>query len=510
VPHLDTSPQSGAHVPAIRPTFEEFERLARGAKRVPVTREVLADALTPVAAFAAVGGGEGSYLLESVVGGERWGRYSFVGFDPDLRVRARGRTLEIRRGSISAGSLTLEEGVDPWRRLRDLVLAERIEQDWLPPFWGGAVGYVSHEAIRTFEPKALSRPRARGDAWEFSFAIGGTVVVFDDVRKTAKVVISVSTDGVSLRAAYDDAVQRIEGALARLSRPTSLGLMDPAPGTAPNVPVGSMSREAFKSKVEVCKEHIRAGDAFQIVLSQRFRQAASDVDIFEVYRAMRAMNPSPYMFFLRFEEATVAGASPETMVRVVDGKATVRPLAGTRRRGSTPEADRAAEAELRGDPKEIAEHVMLVDLGRNDLGRVCAPGSVCVTDRMVMERYSHVMHLTSNVEGQVADGKDALDVLASTFPAGTLSGAPKVRAIQILDQLEEEPRGLYGGGVGYLGWNGNLDMAIAIRTVVQTEGELRVQAGAGIVEASDPDAEYEETLSKARAALTAIETARRS
>jgi anthranilate synthase component 1 len=260
--------------------------------------------------------------------------------------------------------------------------------------------------------------------------------------------------------------------------------------------------------VEKAKEHIRAGDIFQVVLSQRFTVERDGLDPFDVYRAMRVINPSPYMYFLRFGDVRIAGASPETLVRLEDGVAEVRPIAGTRPRGETAEEDLRVEREMHQDPKEVAEHVMLVDLGRNDVGRISTPGSVRVNERMVTERYSHVMHITSNVQGKLAEGRDAIDVLAATFPAGTLSGAPKVRAMQIIEALEPERRGIYGGAVGYIGFDGNMDVAIAIRTIVEQHGLLRVQAGAGIVEASKPDAEYDETVNKARAALASIAAAR--
>jgi anthranilate synthase component 1 len=276
-----------------------------------------------------------------------------------------------------------------------------------------------------------------------------------------------------------------------------------------DVPRSSFERAEFCRAIERCKEHIAAGDIFQVVLSQRFRVPADGVDAFDVYRAMRVINPSPYMYFLRFPHRCIAGASPETLVRVEDGTAEVRPIAGTRPRGETPEDDVRIEREMFDDPKEVAEHVMLVDLGRNDLGRISVPGSVRVTERMITERYSHVMHITSNVQGKLAPGRDALDVLRATFPAGTLSGAPKVRAMQIIESLEPERRGIYGGAIGYIGWDGNMDVAIAIRTVVEQDGELLIQAGAGIVEASQPEAEYEECVNKARAALLSIEAAKK-
>ena len=495
-----------------RPSFDEWLELRKTASIVPVTREVLADTLTPVGAHAALGGGEGSYLLESVVGGEKWARYSFVGFDPDLRVRGRADRIEIRSGSLTGGRVQTETGVDPWARLRAILAEYRApELPWLPRFWGGAVGYVAYDAVRAFEPKALRDDDRRGEGeWDFSFAIGGPLVIFDDLKQTARVVIPVSSAVSDARAAYDDALARIDGAIARMQRNVALRAMSP-PGPPRHdlpLPASSFDADRFRAAVEQAKEHIRAGDIFQVVLSQRFRVPSQGIDAFDVYRALRAINPSPYMFFLRFAECRIAGASPETLVRLEGRTAEVRPIAGTRRRGASDEDDARAAEDLIADPKERAEHVMLVDLGRNDVGRVCRAGTVRLTEQMAIERYSHVMHMTSNVAGELAEGKDAIDLLAATFPAGTLSGAPKVRAMQIIDALEPEPRGIYGGAVGYLSWNGNLDVAIAIRTLVEQDGELRVQAGAGIVEASDPQAEYDETVNKARATLAAIESAR--
>ena len=483
-----------------------------GGAIVPVTREVLADTLTPVAAYAALGGAEGSYLLESVVGGEKWARYSFVGFDPDLRVRGRGDRYEVRSGSLSGGRVETRTGVDPWRELRETLAQHRApEVPWLPRFWGGAVGYVAYDAVRAFEPSALRAEDRRPEGeWDFSYAIGGPLVIFDSLRQTARVVIPVRADVPDARAAYDDALARIDAVIARMQRSVTLRPMSPpgAPRHDGVIPPSSFDRARFCDAVERAKEHIRAGDIFQVVLSQRFRVPAEGVDAFDVYRAMRAINPSPYMFFLRFQECRIAGASPETLVRLEGGRAEVRPIAGTRRRGASDEEDARAAEDLLADPKERAEHVMLVDLGRNDLGRVCRAGSVKLTEKMAIEKYSHVMHMTSNVAGELEQGRDALDLLAATFPAGTLSGAPKVRAMQIIDELEPEPRGVYGGAVGYLGWSGNMDVAIAIRTLVEQGGELRVQAGAGLVEASVPESEYEETVNKARATIAAIEAAK--
>ena len=492
----------------IEPSFEEFAALAREASVVPVSRELLADTLTPVTAFAAVGQGLGSYLLESVVGGEKWARYSFVGFEPELVVRAVGERFEEQR----ADGLRVRIVSDPWQALREILASYRPPHvPWLPRFWGGAVGFVSYDAVRRFEPTVEGRHAsdAAGEP-QFAFSIAGTVLIFDNLRHTIRVVVPTRIDDhEDLRDTYSAAVARIERAQQRLREPLRLPVL-PAPvrDRALSIPPSSFDKPGFCAAVETCKEHIRAGDIFQVVLSQRFRTPSAGVDPFDVYRALRVINPSPYMYFLRFAQLRIAGASPEVMVRLEHGHAVVRPIAGTRPRGATDEDDTRIERELFADPKELAEHVMLVDLGRNDLGRISQPGSVRVTERMVCERYSHVMHITSNVQGELSPGRDAIDVLRATFPAGTLSGAPKVRAMQIIEALEPETRGVYGGAIGYLGFDGNMDLAIANRTVVEQGGELCVQAGAGIVEASQPEAEYEETINKAKAVLAAIATAR--
>ncbi len=486
------------------PARSEFDTLARDATVVPVYREVIADRLTPVMAQATLGDGPGSYLLESVVGGEKWARYSFVGAEPDVIVRGVADRFE----RIVEGKVQEELGVDPWERLRETLAEWRPpEVDWLPRFWGGAVGFVSYDAIRTFEP-TVGEELSREDDWEFCFAIGGTLLIFDNVRGTVRVVVPARVDG-DLDEAYRDATSRIDAALDALNRPTlPRRLHPPGANTDLELPPSSFDRTSFCKAVEQAKDYIRAGDIFQVVLSQRFRVPRGETDVFDVYRAMRVINPSPYMYFLRLPDRIVAGASPETLVRLEDGNAYVRPIAGTRHRGKTEREDDAIAEELLADPKERAEHVMLVDLGRNDVGRISQPGTVTVTDRMLIERYSHVMHIVSNVVGELAPGRDALDVLRATFPAGTLSGAPKVRAMQIIEELEPERRGVYGGAVGYIGFDGNMDVAIAIRTLVARGDEMWLQAGAGIVEASDPDKEYEETVNKARAGLVAVEAGR--
>lgn len=490
-----------------RPDFETFCRKAEGATVVPVSREVLADGMTPVQAYATLGHAPGSYLLESVVGGDRRARYSFIGFDPELRVTGLGDVLEVtdRKGKVSR-----TDGQDPWDGLR-AIMAEYVPPDveGLPRFWGGAVGYVSYDAVRRFEPTVGDKNAPLPGGYDFAFAVAGTVLAFDNVRQTMQVVVPVQVEtGCDLKVAYEGALSRIDAAQEALKHPAVLPLRSaPRAGEPLSLPESSFSREDFCAAVETCKEHIRAGDIFQVVLSQQFAVPAES-DLFQVYRCMRALNPSPYMYFLDFEGVRIAGASPETLVRVSGGEAEVRPIAGTRPRGRNAEEDAAIERDLFADPKEVAEHIMLVDLGRNDVGRISKPGTVKVTEKMVAEYYSHVMHITSNVTGQLSEGRDAIDVLRATFPAGTLSGAPKVRAMQIIEELEPVRRGIYGGAIGYLGFDGNMDMAIAIRTIVERDGKQLIQAGAGIVEASNPQSEFEETVNKARAALLSVAAAK--
>ena len=491
------------------PDFEEFCRLADHAGVVPVSVRLVADTLTPVGAFAAVGKDDGSYLLESVIGGEQLGRYSFVGFDPECLVAGTpGRFV-----SIAAGQTEITETKTPWQSLRDLLQSHHAkEQPWLPHFWGGAVGYVAYDAARSFEPTIGQGTHAAVEENDFLFAIGGTVIIFDNLMQTLRVVRSVRiTEGANLKQLYEAAVSHLQTVHTSLREPERLAdlKLDLIGEDTEKLPPSSFDKASYGAAVEQAREYIRAGDIYQVVLSQCFRQPSEGIDPFDVYRAMRIINPSPYNYFLRFPKARIAGASPETMVKLTDGVVEVRPIAGTRHRSDDSAEDWRIEQELLSDPKELAEHVMLVDLGRNDVGRICRTGSVKLTERMLVERYSHVMHIVSNVTGELAEDSDAIDVLRATFPAGTLSGAPKIRAMQIIDELEPERRGIYGGAVGYISFEGAMDMAIAIRTAVEANGEYRIQAGAGIVEASDPAAEYQETLNKARASLLALHMARR-
>ncbi len=526
-----------------------FLRLAETATVVPVVGEMVADDLTPVMAYARLtttseqaavaqvaeqGGTNGAFLLESVVGGERWARYSFVGFEPTMLVTCAGDRTVIEQRRADGGFEKAEELPGDMAALRALMgrfevpSADALADLALPRFWGGAVGYFSYDIVSRFEPTVPTTAGAEAEQRLFSFGIGATVVIFDSLRQTIKVVVPQlvdSADEDARRAAYADARARLERAVQRLrDRSVSLPALSLPERALPKdeaakdkgaaketmaLPPSSFEKDAFCEAVERCHEHIRAGDIFQVVLAQRFEWEA-EVDPLSLYRALRVVNPSPYMFHVRLPDVAVAGASPETLVRVEDGVATLRPIAGTRPRGATREEDLAHEASLLADPKERAEHVMLVDLGRNDLGRIAQTGSVQVTDAMVIERYSHVMHMTSNIEAKLRDDVDVFDVIAATFPAGTLSGAPKVRAMQIIADLEPAARRLYGGAVGYLGFDGAADLAIAIRTVEMRDGKVALQAGAGIVEASDPETEWHETLHKARAGLVALAMAEKA
>lgn len=490
------------------PDFGEFERLAGQGNLIPVSREIVADLETPVSAFAKLDeGARHAFLLESVEGGEKWARYSFLGADPGLVYRVKGDTVEIDRdGQVER----FPGGTDPFARLRALLARVKpVRLPGMPLFFGGAVGYIGYEAVRFFERHPATRA-ASPDGEDAAFLLTDTLVVFDNLRHRLRVVsnaaIPPGADRAALEGAYRTACERIDRIVGRLRTP----IVPPAllsSGSAARIRVTPRTTpDRFMRLVERAKEYVRAGDVFQVVLSQRF-----DVDCeatpFDVYRGLRVVNPSPYMFFLRLGSHTLIGSSPEVMVRLNEGQVELRPIAGTRPRGADEGSDAALEAELRANEKERAEHVMLVDLGRNDVGRVSAVGTVRVDELMSVERYSHVMHLVSNVRGKLADGLDAFDVLKATFPAGTVTGAPKVRAMEIIHELEEAPRGPYAGAVGYISFAGNMDLCITIRTLVHEEGRYWVQAGAGIVADSEPAAEHQECANKAKALLRAAEVA---
>ncbi|MBJ6723605.1 anthranilate synthase component I [Geomesophilobacter sediminis] len=483
------------------PDFATFQSLCSNGNLIPVYREILADLDTPVGAFKKIDDGRHGFLLESIEGGEKWGRYTFLGSSPAVVIRGNKDFVEI----IEGDEIRRVEVSDPLQYIREFMEQYTpVEVAGLPRFFGGAVGYLGYDTVRYFERLPDTNPGLIG-AFDAYFIITDTIVVFDSLSQKIKVVSNAHLDGtISPEAAYAEAQQKIEGLIARLKAPLPAVSSAPAQG---KVSLSSnVKREEFEAAVVRAKEYVREGDIIQVVLSQRFSGALT-VDPFDIYRALRTLNPSPYMFFLRLDETVVVGASPEVMVRKEGDMVELRPIAGTRPRGATPALDETLARELLADPKERAEHVMLIDLGRNDLGRVCRIGSVKVSELMVVERYSHVMHIVSNVQGRLAPGQDSFDVVRATFPAGTLSGAPKVRAMEIIEELEGARREVYGGAVGYFSFSGNMDLAIAIRTLVVKDGKVHLQAGAGIVADSDPAAEYQETVNKAMAVVKAIEMA---
>jgi anthranilate synthase component 1 len=486
---------------SVYPARDDLRALAREGNVVPVCREILADLETPVSAFLKIHRGRYGFLLESVEGGEKWARYSFLGTEPALVFRSRGHEVEI---AAPGAALARRQVEDPFAALRDLLARYRpVPVPGLPRFTGGAVGSIGYDMVRAFERLPARAPDDLGlpDA---CLLLAETLLVFDAVAQKIKVVSHAHLEGDdSPAAAYDAAVARIDALVARLAAPP----VEPAPPAArPGEVLANVSEAEYRTMVERAKEYIRAGDVIQVVLAQRFEMPLAAAP-FNVYRCLRTVNPSPYMFYLALGDHELVGASPEVMVRVEDGEVTVRPIAGTRPRGSVEQDDAALAAELAADPKELAEHVMLLDLGRNDVGRVAAIGSVEVTERFVIERYSHVMHLVSNVRGRLAPGRDCFDALRATFPAGTLTGAPKIRAMEIIEELEPVRRGLYGGAVGYFGFSGAMDTAITIRTALVKDGRLYVQAGAGIVADSDPEAEHRECVNKGRAMIQAVRLA---
>jgi len=491
------------------PGREEFGRLAASHSVVPVWRELLADLTTPVALFTRCVGDGNGFLLESVDRGETWGRWSFIGLNPS-------HTLTLSGGSLtSEGALPEGVSVDDGLLAAMQGLLEHFRSPdiaGLPPLHGGLMGFLGYDVVREVEHLSDSPPDDRGFP-DGVMSVIGDMVAIDHWRQRAvliaNIVVPESADGSVLDSLYSEAQDRLDSLAAAGALPLDEPLMMP-PDQADEAPetTSSMSRRDYCLAVEAAREHILCGDIFQVVLSQRF-DVELDAEPFDVYRVLRQINPSPYMYFLRYPEMTVVGSSPEPMVQLLDGRVISRPIAGTRRRGSTEADDRRMSAELAEDPKERAEHVMLVDLARNDVGRVVEFGSEKVEEMMTLERYSHVMHLTSQVAGDLAQGCTPIDVLRATLPAGTVSGAPKVRAMEIIDQLEPVKRGPYAGVIGYFDFSGNIDTAIAIRTMLVKDGIASVQAGAGIVADSVPESEYEECRSKARALLVAIPAARR-
>jgi anthranilate synthase component 1 len=490
------------------PGPEAFSEFARSHTVVPVFRQLLGDTLTPVSAFDKLRHTDGAFLFESVVGGERVGRYSFLGAKPFRRFEAYGSTVREQTGD---GPWAEAEHPDALRLLEERVAAYRGPHlPGLPRFCGGVVGYAGYDAARYVEhlPNAPKDDRRIPD---LCFGFYDEMVIFDHITKTVSVVAHAAIDG-NAEAAYANACRRIDALVAQLaSTATNLPIADidsiaVRPSEPPARFRSNFTRPQYEAAVRKAVEYINAGDAFQIVLSQRF-ETETTAGAFDIYRALRVINPSPFMFYVQSGKVTLVGASPEIMCRVEDGEVTVRPLAGTRKRGHTDEEDRKLAEELVNDPKERAEHIMLVDLARNDIGRVAEIGSVAIADLLAVERYSHVMHLSSSVTGQLREGLSAFDALRASLPAGTLSGAPKIRAMEIIDELEPHRRGPYGGAVGYVDFSGNMDTCIALRTMVMLGNKAYIQAGAGLVAESDPASEYHETVNKAMGLMRAVDVA---
>jgi anthranilate synthase component I len=492
---------------SLTPDFEAFAQVYRAGQPQVLFRRLVADLETPVSAFLKLGEGqENAFLLESVQGGETRGRYSIIGFRPDLIWRCRGDVAEINHHALAGGTYVAEKA-RPLDSLRALIQATRMElPHGLPPMATGLFGYLGYDTVRQIEhlpnmpPDRLGLPDA--------ILLRPTIIaIFDTVKDEIVVVTPVWPDStVDAKSAYARASERIEDAVTALDRPLPPNEEAPA-GMKPESKIESnMTRNEYFSVVARAKDYIKAGDIFQVVPSQRFRRPF-ELPPFSLYRALRRLNPSPFLYYLSFPGFSIVGSSPEILVRLRDCKVTIRPIAGTRPRGATPEKDAKLAEELMADPKERAEHLMLLDLGRNDVGRVAKIGTVKVASSFFIERYSHVMHLVSNVEGDIRPGLDAVDALAAGLPAGTLSGAPKIRAMQIIDEFEKEKRGPYGGAVGYFGADGSMDTCIVLRTALVKDGTMYVQAGGGVVADSEPEAEYQETVNKARALMAAAEEA---
>lgn len=513
----------------ITPSFQEFKRLAKKGNLIPVFKEILADMETPVSAFKKLtdpglnteplsensptgnGNHQGldpshSFLLESVEGGEEWGRYSFLGVGPSVVFTCKGNFVEvIRNGEMSYG----RDVDEPLTKIKELMEKYRpAPTPDLPRFYGGAVGFLSYDMVRFMEdlPDSTKNDLNIYDAY---FVITDNILIFDNVKNTILILANILTDDFpNLEDAYVEATSRINRIIHRLDEPLKARHIETDNGI-PLIVDSNLTKKEFISAVSDAKKYIVDGDIIQVVLSQRF-ELDTPGDPFDLYRALRTINPSPYMFYLNFESITMIGSSPEVLVRKEGDMVELRPIAGTRPRGKDSKEDSALEEELLNDPKELAEHVMLVDLGRNDLGRISEFGSVTVKALKRIERYSHVMHIVSDIEGKLKPGKDSFDVLRAVFPAGTLTGAPKIRAMEIIDELEPCRRGPYGGSVGYFSFSGNMDMCITIRTMLIKDKKLYLQAGAGIVYDSIPEKEYEETQHKARGMLRAAEMVRKN
>jgi anthranilate synthase component 1 len=484
------------------PDFDAFEKLTKEGNLIPVYREVLADMETPVSVLMKLRHKTHVFLLESVEGGEKWGRYTFLGADPKVIFKLKGKEVQITENGKSA---TCKHQGFPLKFLKEIM--ERyhpVTVEGCPRFYGGAVGFLGYDMVRYFERLSTPAPDDL-NVDDAVFLLTDTMIIFDNVRHTIKIVACAFTEeNGNLKETYDACKTRIEELSALLDGPAERTVKHFLPSEEITTTYESnMTRDHFEDIVKKAKDYIVAGDIIQVVLSQRF-QMENKIDPVDLYRALRYVNPSPYLFYLKMGGITLIGSSPEVMVRLEEKTVELRPIAGTRKRGESEQEDRLLADELLDDPKERAEHVMLVDLGRNDLGRVAETGSVQVTQLMTVERYSHVMHLVSNIQAQLKEGKDAFDVLQATFPAGTLTGAPKIRAMEIIDELESTRRGPYGGAVGYFSFSGNMDFCITIRTIMAKDDRLFVQAGAGIVADSDPAKEYQETMNKAEGMKKAI------
>ena len=499
----------------LKPSFEEFSSLAASGNMVPVWTELAADYETPVSAFQKLSEGhsEPCFLLESAENSDQIGRFSFLGTDPRLEIRASGREISVREKGASdftTRKLPESEG-DPLHEVERLMAVFRpVEVKGLPVFTGGAVGFLGYDMVRFFEPTVPGPPDEGLGLPDMVFVITDSLVIFDHRFRKLQVVANICTEDFdTLDAAYEAGRDRIEAVINRLSKPQSVApfsLMEEPEN--PDTVKSNTTQEEYEGMVRKAKEYILAGDIFQVVPSQRLETEYTGRPI-DLYRALRHVNPSPYMFCLQFgDEFSLVGSSPEVHVQTIDGNIKIRPIAGTRWRGKTPEEDQALADELLADPKERAEHVMLIDLARNDVGRVAEFDSVQVDEMMIIERYSHVMHIVSNVVGKLNSGQSAYDVMRATFPAGTVSGSPKVRAMQIIDEMEKSKRGAYSGAVGYFGFDGNHDSCIALRTVVLQGEKAYVQAGAGVVADSVPENEYNETVNKAKGMMRAIERAK--
>ena len=485
-------------------TPEKFAELAsQNYNRIPVTRQLQADLETPLSVYLKLAHGPNSYLFESVQGGEKWGRYSLIGLQTSTVLKVYGQRLEIIRDGKPMVNRQTQDPLAEVERFRKLFSMPELPE--LPRFTGGLVGYFGYDTVRFVESRlADSAPKDQLHTPDILLMASDEVAIFDNLSGTLMLVVHVDAAESN---ALQNATNRLDQLEAKLSEQVpALPAMDANDSDlTEDAFQSSFGRSEFMAAVENIKDYIMAGDAMQVVPSQRLSAPFKGSPL-NLYRALRRLNPSPYMYYLNLDDFYIVGSSPEVLARLEDGQVTVRPIAGTRRRGVNNEEDLAMEQDMLGDPKEIAEHLMLIDLGRNDVGRISKTGTVEVTEKMVVERYSHVMHITSNVVGDVKDNMGPIEVLKATLPAGTLSGAPKIRAMEIIDQVEPVKRGIYGGAVGYIGWNGNMDTAIAIRTAVIKDGMLHVQAGAGVVADSIPELEWKETMNKARAVMRAAAT----